>query len=110
MWGDTWEKCKQTLGEFRFLDTSRNRNSGVEKIALTTFMVNYSEQAIEMESKYSIQDKICKYYTELLHQIYLNNSRASPSAASNEKKQTSVKQDQMFEQVEGTSFFEKISD
>ena len=64
MWGDNWQQCADTLQKFGFFE------SGVDKLVLKPFMINYAEEAIDRASKYQYNLMICEYYTDEIKLCY----------------------------------------
>lgn len=66
MWGESWQKGKETLDKFGFLE---NEKTGV-KIVLKPFLITYAEESIDEVSKDKYSSDITQYYGKEMKEIY----------------------------------------
>ena len=68
MWNNV-EESQKVLEDLSLLE------QGVEKTVLIPRLINYVELSIESTCRANYMEIICEYYTELLTEFYLYNSR-----------------------------------
>ena len=66
MWDDSWEKSKQMLDKFGFLENDNKR----KRIVLKPFLITYAEETLDSDSKNKLNAKITKFYSKKIEEFY----------------------------------------